>query len=120
MTFLQRMGYDVRVEYNKTISIEEKSGPGKAFPGGPACVFRGKEVPALVTCTKKGGITSSILRVAFKCLDDLGMYERKPDRTPMAFFDAHDSCLQVEFLEYVNDPEHLWKFCIGLPNGTHK
>ena len=38
----------------------------------------------------------------------------------MALFDAHDSRLQVEFLQYVNSPDHLWQFCIGLPNGTHK
>jgi hypothetical protein len=35
-------------------------------------------------------------------------------------FDAHDSRLQVPFLRYVNDEDHKWKFCIGLPNGTGK
>ena len=35
-------------------------------------------------------------------------------------FDAHDSRLQVPFLRYVNDEDHKWKVCIGLPNGTGK
>ena len=38
----------------------------------------------------------------------------------MVLFDAYDSRLQVPFLQYINDEKHLWKFCIGLPNGTPK
>ena len=120
LNFVQRMGHDVRATYDETKSVSENSGPEKAFPGAPVCIFRGKDVPAIVTCTKKGGITSGILRAAFKRMDDIGLYDRTEGRTPMALFDAHDSRLQVEFLQYVNNPAHLWKFCIGLPNGTHK
>ena len=40
MVFLQRMEYDVRVQCGKTVSIEENSGQGKAFSGGPTCVGR--------------------------------------------------------------------------------
>jgi hypothetical protein len=38
-------------------------------------------------------------------------------------FDAHDSRLQVHFLEKVNKKmfvKPMWKVCIGLPNGTSK
>lgn len=83
-------------------------------------VFRGKEIPGLITCSPKGSISSSILETAFARLDDLGVYKRTPSLKPFALFDAHDSCLNVPFLRYVDDPTHQWVFCIGLPNGTHK
>jgi hypothetical protein len=39
---------------------------------------------------------------------------------PFLLLHAHDSRLQVPFLQYVNDDVHRWKVCIGLPNGTGK
>ena len=84
-----------------------------------SCMFRGVLVPALVTCTSRGGITSDILTAAFKRLDDLGVYQRTSNLKPFALFDAHDSRLQVPFLRYINTPPHRWIFCIGLPDGTH-
>ena len=69
---------------------------------------------------QKGCISSDILTAAFKRLDDLGVYQRKNDLKPFALFDAHDSRLQVPLLRYINCLLHLWIFCIGLPNGTHK
>jgi hypothetical protein len=51
----------------------------------------------------------------------LGLYKRVPGGPiPFVLFNAHDSQLQVPFLRYVNDEEHKWKVCIGLPNGTGK
>ena len=78
LTFEQRMGHDIRVEYDKTMNVTQNSGQGKTFPGAPTCTFRGKTIPALVTCSKKGSITSEILTAAFKRLDDLRLYERTP------------------------------------------
>ena len=120
LSFEQRMGHDIRVPFDTTKSVTENSGPGKTFPGAPTCSFRGKAIPALIACSKKGSITSDILKSAFERLDQLGVYERRPNLKPMALFDAHDSRLQVPFLRYVNNPQHRWIFCIGLPNGTHK
>ena len=76
-------------------------------------------VPALMTCTSKGSITSDILTAAFKRLDDLGVYQRTNDFKPFALLDAHDSRLQIPFLRYINTLPHRWIFCIGLPNSTH-
>jgi hypothetical protein len=101
--------------------MRDNSGPGKAFPGAPTCHFRGKDVPALVAFSPKGSITSEILRKAFQQLDALGIYQRIPGGPiPLVLFDPHDSRLQVPFLWYVNDEDHKWKGCIGLPNGTGK
>ena len=41
LSFIQRMGHDVRVEYDENGSVTENSGPGKSFPGAPICHFRG-------------------------------------------------------------------------------
>ena len=121
LTFDQRIGSDIRVPFDDAKTIKENSGGvGKRFPGGPSCMFRGVLVPALMTCTSKGSITSDILTAAFKRLDDLGVYQRTSNLKPFALFNAHDSRLQVPFLRYINTPPHRWIFCIGLPNGTHK
>jgi len=61
LSFIQRMSRDIMVDYEKIATIIESSGVGKAFPGGPTCIFRGKEMPALIICSPKGSITSSIL-----------------------------------------------------------
>jgi hypothetical protein len=120
LTYEQRMGHDIRVSFDDG-SIRDNSRPGKAFPGGPACHFGGKNVPALIACNPKGSITSEILREAVERMDALRLYERVPGgQIPFVLFDAHDSRLQVPFLQYVNDEEHKWKVCIGLPNGTGK
>ena len=121
LTFHQRMGHDVRTTYYEDVDIRGNSGPGKCFPGGPICRFRGKNIPSLIASSPKGSITSEILKLAFRRLDDLGVYERVPGvRMPFALFDAHDSRLQVPFLRYINTDPHRWKVCIGLPNGTGK
>jgi len=124
-----RLGFDHRadVPFDKTKTHREQKGPGKAFPGAPTCTFRGKEVPALVTCTPTGSINSDILMKAFKRLDDLGVYERNEGGPiPCALFDAHDSRLQLPVLRYVNEKvaygstqNHRWRLSIGLPNATH-
>ena len=121
LTYEQRMGHDIRVEYNKEGSVRDNTGPGKTFPGAPTCHFRGKDIPALVACSPKGSITSEILKLALKRLDELEIYPRVPGGPiPFLLLDAHDSQLQVPFLKYINDSDHKWKACIGLPNGTGK
>jgi hypothetical protein len=121
LTYEQRMGHDIRAGFDNGGSISENSRPRKAFPRAPTCNFRGKNVPALIACSPKGSITSEILREALERMDALGLYERVPGGPiPFVLIDAHDSRLQVPFLRYVNDEEHKWKVCIGLPNGTGK
>ncbi len=121
LTYEQRMGHDIRAVFDGDGSIRDNTGHQKSFPGAPTCHFRGKDVPALIACSPKGSITSEILKEAFQRLDCLKIYERVPGGpTPFVLLDAHDSRLQVPFLRYVNEEEHKWKVCIGLPNGTGK
>ena len=54
LSFEQRMGHDIRVDYDNDKNITFNSGAGKSFHGSPTCHFRGKTIPALITCSKKG------------------------------------------------------------------
>lgn len=37
LSFVQRMGHDIMINYDNTVSVTENSGMDKAFPGGPTC-----------------------------------------------------------------------------------
>ena len=100
-------------------SMRANSGSRKQFPGGPKCYFQGKEVPAFICCSPKGGITSELLKEMLERMDSFDLFPRIPGG-PLTFLllDGHDSRLQLPFLRYKNDPDHPWIVCLGLPNGT--
>ena len=99
--------------------MRRNHGPGKRYTGGPTCIFRGKEVPAFVCCSPKGGISSDLLMQMLKRMDALDLFPRlHGGLLPFILLDGHDSCLHLPFLEYINHPDHIWKVCLGLPNGT--
>jgi hypothetical protein len=93
-------------------------GSGKAFPGGPTCHFRGKDVPCFVAANAHGGIDETILTGILRRMDSLGVLRRQGEPNPFLLVDGHGSRFTVEFLGYVVDPEHEWTATIGLPNGT--
>ena len=99
--------------------MRRNHGPGKRYPGKPTCIFRGKEVPAFVCCSPKGGILSDLLMQMLKRMDTLALFPRLPGGPlPFILLDGHGSRLNLPFLEYINHPDHIWKVCFGLPNGT--
>ena len=83
-------------------------GEGKLFPGMPSCTFKGVQVPGYITCSESGGITATILTNIFQRLDDLHLYDkdRANGLTPFVLLDGHGSRFDIEFLEYVTNPEH--------------
>ena len=98
---LDRLGFDhrSRIPYDKTKSLTENSGEGKALPGAPKCYFRGKWIPAVVTLSKSGSVSSDILVDVLKHLDNLGIYDRtEHGPIPFLLLDAHNSRLQQPFL----------------------
>ena len=48
-------------------------GPGKLYPGGPTCTFKGKEIPCMVRWSPKGSITSPILAEALAHIDSFNV-----------------------------------------------
>ena len=117
------IGIDVTVQPNGNPTdadfFMKNSGPGKYFPGGPVCHFRGKEIPPLVQWSESGSITSEILADALKTLDTLEVYPRSDGHPkPFLLVDGHQSRLQLPFLRYNNEPENNWVMCLGVPYGT--
>ena len=104
----------------KEISLEKCFGEGNAFPCGPVCEFRGLKIPTLVQWSEHGGITGEILTNILKRMDSCGAIDRTDDNVkPFLLVDAHNSRLSVEFLKYINNTNHKWFVCIGVPYGTH-
>jgi hypothetical protein len=108
-------------EYN-TDFLLNNSGPGKLFPGGPTCHFKGKEIQSMVRFTESGGINSSILTEILAKLDGIGIYKEKREMgmTPFLLVDGHGSRFELPFLDYIHNPEHPWTVAIGVPYGTAK
>ena len=98
--------------------LEMNSGPGKLFPGGPSCTVCGKVVPCFVRFQPKGGMTSVILKDILRTLDELEVFPRVNGLKPFLLVDGHGSRLEIPFLEYINEPDHEWVVCIGVPYGT--
>jgi len=92
------------------------SGKGKRFPGGSTCNFKGVEVPCFCRWSKKGGITTTILTDMLKHLTPLTYSPAQTVASHLYFSTAtaHD----LNYLKYINDPNHKWTVCIGVPYGT--
>jgi hypothetical protein len=100
--------------------FRENYGTDKIFPGGPTCQYNGKEIPCMIRYSKGGGITPEILTDILNTLDTLGVFEqeRRNGIKPFLLLDGHQSRFSVNFLQYITDPDHPWKVCIGVPYGT--
>ena len=100
--------------------FKANSGPGKRFPGGPTCQFKGKEIPCLTRWSKKGGITSEILIAILQALDETQIFDedRENGVKPLLLVDGHGSRFEIPFLRYISDDAHEWTVVIGVPYGT--
>jgi hypothetical protein len=112
--FAQKVGNETDPDF-----VQNNTGPGKLHPLGPTCEFKGKQVPCVVAHTESGSITSELLASFLKHMDDLQLFPRDdPNVKPFLLLDGHGSRLELPFLSYVNNEEHPWVVCIGVPCGT--
>lgn len=117
-------GIDIKVvpvmDENSNIAIDELNfGPGKFYPSGPSCKFRGKTIPMLPLISPSGGITGALLVEILQYLDKLEVFERTPDGpVPVLVVDGHDSRLDYDFITYIRNPKHRWYVCVGVPYAT--
>ena len=116
-------GYDVFATQEGKVSEESffdrnSKGTGKTFPGGPTCIFQGKEVPCLTRWSPKGSITGDILVDIVSTLDTLSVFDRSEGRKPFLLLDGYGSRFALNFVQYVTDPLREWAVCIGVPYGT--
>lgn len=118
------MGLDYSVPWDGSPDdadfILKNTGPGKRFPGGPTCHFRGKDIPCLVRMSESGGINEHILVDIFKTLDHYEVFHdaRKQGKTPLVMLDGHDSRFRLPFVQYINNENTKYCVTIGVPYGT--
>ena len=61
LTSEKHLGVEIQFPMSDgAFSMHANSGSGKRSPGGPKCCFRGKDDPAFICCSPKGGITSDL------------------------------------------------------------
>jgi hypothetical protein len=70
-------------------------------------------------CSPKSSITSELLAEMLILIDAHNVYNRTDGVQPVLVFDGRHSRLKLPFLQYINEPEHLWTACLGDPYGTH-
>jgi hypothetical protein len=88
--------------------------------GGPKCTFEGVELPCFVCCSPSASITSELLAEMLATIDNAGIFSREEgEGVPFLLIDGHHSRTRLPFLNYINNPAHLWKVCIGVPYATH-
>jgi hypothetical protein len=51
-------------------------------------------------------------------MDKTGIFAQDTGPPPFLIIDGHGSRFDLLFLEYINNPEHNWNVCIGVPYGT--
>ena len=102
-----------RNEHGEITQIENL-GPGNFYPGGPACIFNGKKIDC---SSKSGGITAEILVNILKYFDSREIFPQFPSGyIPFLIVDGHNTQLDPTFIAYINNIEHHWKVCFGLPH----
>jgi len=52
-------------------------------------------------------------------MDELDLFPRSDTLIPFLLMDGHGSRFELEFLQYINNKEHEWSVCIGVPCGAH-
>jgi hypothetical protein len=52
-------------------------------------------------------------------IDSFNVYNCSEGTKPLLLLDGHHLQMELEFLEYINQPANKWHVCIGVPCGTH-
>ena len=88
-------------------------------PEGPKCLYNGKVVHCLTFGSESGGITGKILVQMLEHFDSINLFLRVPrGPIPMIVLDGHQSRLDPMFVSYINNEDHRWGVCLGVPYAT--
>eukprot|EP00978_Attheya_sp_CCMP212_P020565 scaffold59017_cov48-Attheya_sp.AAC.1 len=106
------MGQKMILIIIKTILDQEN-----AFPVDLHVNSEGRRYPAWYA-----GVKREASRLKFtdclRTMDELKLFPRIDGLRPFLIVDGHGSRLELPFLNYINDPEHEWCVCLGVPYGT--
>jgi len=117
---MAEMGVNIFTEAIGEVSYRDyiiKIVKNKRFPGWPTYTHNGIDIECMCEWTENGSVTSDILRKIFVTLDTLKIFNRSTGITPVLLLDDHGSRFQIPFLQYINNPDHLWAAIIGVPYG---
>lgn len=65
-------------------------------------------------------MTGPILKDIVHTLDTYNIFDRTEGKLPFFLIDGHNSRLSEPFVNYVNDIDHKWIVCFGVPYGTSR
>jgi hypothetical protein len=60
-----------------------------------------------------------MLMEMLKLLEDLNVYDQSNGKLPVLILDSHYSQMKLPLLKYINDSDHQWSVCLGVPYGMH-
>jgi hypothetical protein len=87
--------------------------------GEPSCIYNGKIVDCLTYIPESGGITGDILVDILKYFDQIDVFPHVDGGPiPVLIVGGHQCHLHPNFVDYINDNNHLWKVCLGVPYAT--
>ena len=76
-------------------------------------------IDCLTFSSKSGGITAEILVDILKYFNRKKIFPQIPGGPiPFLLVDGHNTQLDPTFIAYINNIEHCWKVCFGVPYGT--
>ena len=119
-----KSGIDITVENpicneKGEINLELNIGESKHYPEGPKCKYREKEVDCLTFTSESGGITGVIPVKILEYFNALQLFDRYlGGPVPMLIADGHQSRLDPRFVSYINNKDHEWRVCLGVPYAT--
>jgi hypothetical protein len=119
-----KLGIDITKNLEQTNKnniefFEKHYNDNSMMPGGPTCTYLGKEVPCFVGASPNASITSEMLTRMLELMDELQVFDRSNGIHLFLLLDGHHSRTCLPFLKYINDDNHPWMVCIGVPYGTH-
>jgi hypothetical protein len=118
-----KLGIDItkEIETGETLlEVYDNNMQNGVSIGGPKCTYLGKTIPTFVCSSPNASITSELLAKMLCTIDEARVFERNDEvGIPFLLLDGHHSRTRLPFLNYINDPEHKWKVCIGVPYATH-
>ena len=118
-----KLGIDIRKNMeegeNDLEIFTNNFGENKGIPGGPRCTYNGKVIPCFIGCSPKASITTELRKQMLEQLDRYMVFDWSEGKIPFLLLDGHQSRFQLPFLRYINDSNHPWMVCFGVPYGTH-
>jgi hypothetical protein len=82
-------------------------------------MLKGNKVECYGAYSPNASITSTILTNMLRCVNSHGVYYRSNSTNQVLILDGCHSRMDLEFLDYINQPENYWNVVLGVPYSTH-